>query len=150
MVVFFSAGNDHDLAGGHPYNCHPSTIWHHKLRPDVFTIGACDLTGELWDYSSRGPAGEFVVGAKPDLVAPVPRQGLVAFGDQDRRLPFGWGTSGACPQVAGMAALLWTAEPDPNSEQLFERIRPGARDLGRAPSCRGAGLLDCVAAIRWR
>ncbi len=57
LAIFFSAGNNHDLAGGHPQSCHPGTIWHHKLRPDVFTVGACELGGELGVFepgSGRG------------------------------------------------------------------------------------------------
>ncbi len=104
-ALLFSAGNNHELAGGRPEHCHPSTIFGHKLRRDVFTVGACDLEGELWDYSSRGPAA--VVGSppKPDLVAPVPRnwpgrlgrRGSAAsprLGNQ-RRLPAGGGSGGA-------------------------------------------------------
>jgi serine protease AprX len=147
MAVLFSAGNNHQLAGGRPEQCRPCTIWNHKLRGDVLTVGACDLEGELWDYSSRGPSPR-AGPAKPDLVAPVPRRGLVAFGDEDRRFPFGWGTSGACPQAAGLAALLWTAEPDLVTADLFALMRNGAGDLGRAPSCQGAGQLDCLAAQR--
>ncbi len=105
-AVVFSAGNSHALAGGRPEHCHPCSIFGHKLRADVLTVGACDLAGELWDYSSRGPAGAAGAAIKPDLVAPVPRAGLVAFGDEARRFPHGWGTSGACPQAAGLAALL--------------------------------------------
>jgi serine protease AprX len=67
---------------------------------------------------------------KPDLVAPTPHGGLVAFGLEDRTFPNGWDTSGACPQVAGLAALLCTAEPSLKLEVLFTRIRIGARDLG--------------------
>lgn len=142
-AIFFSAGNGHDLAGGRPEHCHPATIGEPKLRPDVFTVGACDLEGELWDYSSRGPAAAPGRPAKPDLVAPVPRHGLVPWGEEERRFPQGWGTSGACPQAAGVAALLWTAEPALSAGEIFQRLRRGARDLGRAPSCQGAGRLDC-------
>jgi hypothetical protein len=137
IAVFFSAGNNHDLAGGGPADCHPTTIWHYKGRADVFTVGTSDLEGRLWEYSSRGTA------AKPDLVAPTPRGGLVAFGGEDRSFPEGWGTSGACPQATGLAAILWTEEPSLTAAELFGRIRAGARDLGLAWNCQGAGQLDC-------
>ena len=144
IAVFFSAGNNHDLAGGRPDDCHPSTIWHYKGRADVFTVGTCGLEGRLWGYSSRGHA------TKPDLVAPTPRDGLVAFGGEDRSFPEGWGTSGACPQAAGLAALLWTAEPSLMLGELLGRIRAGARDLGLAWNCQGAGQLDCFASLAIR
>jgi serine protease AprX len=146
IAVFFSAGNNHDLAGGRPADCHPSTIWHYKGRADVFTVGTCDLEGRLWEYSSRGP-GQEGNAAKPDIVAPTPRDGLVAFGGEARSFPEGWGTSGACPQAAGLAALLWTAEPSLTVGELLGRIRAGARDLGLAWTCQGAGQLDCFASL---
>ena len=150
IAAIFSAGNNHDLAGGGPADCHPSTIWHYKVRQDVLTVGACDLEGRLWNYSSRGPGQQWDQagnGAKPDLVAPTPRDGLIAFGGEDRSFPEGWGTSGACPQAAGLAALLWTAEPNLTVGELFARIRSGARDLGLAWNCQGAGRLDCLASL---
>lgn len=144
VAVLFSAGNNHELAGGLPQDCHPCTIWDHKLRPDVLTVGACDLEGEMWHYSSRGPAGGIEAGRpKPDVVAPVPRNGLVAFGDADRRFPDGWGTSGACPQAAGLAALIWTGEPGLKGEEVFERIQQKALDFGRAVACQGKGRVAC-------
>lgn len=146
LAVLFSAGNNHELAGGRPEHCHPPTIWHHKLRDEVFTVGACDLDGHIWSYSSRGP-GSRPGGPKPDLVAPVPSRGLVAFGEEDRRFPDGWGTSGACPQAAGLAALLWTADPGLRPPELFELMRAAAVDLGRAPACQGGGRLDCLASL---
>lgn len=144
IAVFFSAGNNHELAGGFPADCEPPTVWGYKLSPKVFTVGACDLEGRMWSYSSRGPAGS----GKPDVVAPTPRNGLVAFGGEERRFAEGWGTSGASPQAAGLAALLWTAEPSLAVEQLFARIRRGARDLGLPWTCQGAGLIDCAAALK--
>jgi serine protease AprX len=150
IAVFFSAGNNHDLAGGRPEDCHPSTIWDYKVRAGVFTVGTCDLEGRLWDYSSRGPGQYWNAAgnaAKPDLLAPTPRGGLVAFGLENRSFPNGWGTSGACPQAAGLAAILWTAEPSLTVEELFGRIRAGAKDLGLPWNCQGAGQLDCLASL---
>jgi len=143
IAIFFSAGNNHDLAGGFPADCQPPTMWDYKLSPGIFSVGACDLEGRMWGYSSRGPAGS----GKPDVVAPTPRNGLIAFGGEDHSFPDGWGTSGACPQAAGLAALLWSAEPSLPVEQLFERIRRGARDLGLAWACQGAGRIDCAASL---
>lgn len=145
IAVFFSAGNNHELAGGEADTCYPESIWQYKVRADVCTVGACDLEGRIWSYSSRGPGqGHEAAGytRKPDLVAPTPRYGLVAFGLEDRSFAEGWGTSGACPQAAGLAALLWTAEPGLSPSELFERLRQGARDLGWSWNCQGAGRLD--------
>lgn len=150
IAVFFSAGNNHDLAGGGPRDCYPTTIWQYKGHADVFTVGTTDLEGLIWEYSSRGLGPDWSkpgYGQKPDLVAPTPRGGLIAYGQEDRRFAEGWGTSGACPQAAGLAALLWTVEPSLTVGELFDRLRRGARDLGLPWSCQGAGLLDCAASL---
>lgn len=71
----------------------------------VFSVGATDLRGEeIVSFSSRGPAE----GIKPDISAPgesirscVPGGGY-ALAD---------GTSMAGPHVAGVVALVWSADP---------------------------------------
>jgi hypothetical protein len=70
--------------------------------PEVITVGAVDLEGHRYAYSSCGPNSST---PKPDLVAPVPFPSLW------RSRPFA-GTSAAAPQAAGMAALLWGRHPD--------------------------------------
>lgn len=148
--VFFSAGNYHLDAGGQADACDPTTIWLHKCRNDVFTVGTCDLDDAIWSYSSRGPGqhdGLNWASRKPDVVAPTPRNGEILFGEQLVVSSIGWGTSGACPQAAGLAALLLSIEPRLSRHDLFTYMRSTARDLGHGRNCQGAGLLDCSAAI---
>ena len=54
--VRFSAGNYHDLAGGDPGQCQPTSIWLHKSRADLMAVATCKLDRSMWFYSSRGPA----------------------------------------------------------------------------------------------
>jgi subtilisin family serine protease len=120
---------------------------------DVFSVGAVDAAGDLATFSSRGPARGTEV-TKPDLVAP----GV----DILSSLPGGGyganqGTSMAGPHVAGVVALMWSANPaligdvDQTSQILRETARPlpnSATNLG-CPGANnsGAGLVDAYAAV---
>src|SRR5262249_47500181 len=58
-----------------------------------------------------------------------------------------WGTSGACPQVAGLAALLLSADPALKPAQVGDIIRKTCRGIQLPKTCAGAGLIDCEAAL---
>jgi serine protease AprX len=149
--VFFSAGNNHARAGGDPDACHPNSVWLHKSRADVMAVATCRLDESMWYYSSRGPGqffGEPGTNEKPDVTAPTPRNGRVVYGNGIRTLANGWGTSGACPQAAGLAALLLSVRPHMTREQLFGKIAYSARDVGHLAHCQGAGVIDCEAALQ--
>ena len=149
VIACFSAGNYHEDAGGQPDDCFPTSIWLHKCRADVLTVGAARLNESIWYYSSRGPGqhyGDDGMGHKPDVVAPTPPGGRVLYGEKVKSLPEGWGTSGACPQAAGLAALLLSKHCAKRNE-VFEAIRGGASDLGFARECQGAGRIDCAGAV---
>jgi len=150
VIVCFSAGNYHDLAGGAPTACDPNSIWLHKCRDDVLTVATCDLTDTMWYYSSRGPGQHFGdpgTNEKPNVTAPTPKNGRVVYGGGISRLPNGWGTSGACPQVAGLAALLLAKNPALNRSQVFNAITSTATDIGHGVRCQGTGRIDCARAI---
>ncbi|HEX2163779.1 MAG TPA: S8 family serine peptidase [Thermoanaerobaculia bacterium] len=150
ISVFFSAGNYHALAGGAAADCSPTSIWLHKCRDDVFTVATCDLAGRMWDYSSRGPGqhfGQHGMRRKPDATAPTPRNGRVVYGAGIRVLPTGWGTSGACPQVAGLAALLLSANRALSPAQVYDAIRSAGVPLGHGADCEGSGRIDCGASM---
>lgn len=150
VFVVFSAGNNHELAGGHPDACDPNSIWQYKCRADVLSVGTCKLNGSMWEYSSRGP-GEFHgqpgMATKPDVIAPTPENGVILFGSAPLALRRGWGTSGAAPQVAGLAALLWSRKPAATATDLRDMILETAEKLGNAPACEGAGMINCSRAL---
>ncbi|WJK37934.1 S8 family serine peptidase [Solwaraspora sp. WMMA2065] len=120
---------------------------------DVLTVGAVDADREVTDFSSRGPAPDGTV--KPDLVAPgadvlsaMPGGGYAALD----------GTSMATPQVAGVVALLWSAQPeligDLDGTARILRQTAAEAGTGGGDTCgdpanlTGAGLVDAYAAVQ--
>ncbi|MEV4828774.1 S8 family serine peptidase [Micromonospora sp. NPDC049257] len=120
--------------------------------PDVLTVGAVGRDRRVTEFSSRGPVAGGA--AKPDLVAPgaevlsaMPGGGYAALD----------GTSMATPQVAGVVALMWSANPalvgdlDRTRNILRDTAQPaGPADLSCGPvaASTGAGLVDAYAAVR--
>jgi serine protease AprX len=150
VQVCFSAGNYHELAGGQPDHCEPTSIWTYKCRDDVLTVATDKTDGSMWNYSSRGPGqlfGHAGMSQKPDVTAPTPVNGRVLYGDGPRSLPEGWGTSGACPQVAGLAALLLSKKPGLTRQSVNDAICNSADGLGHGANCEGSGQINCEAAL---
>jgi len=87
----------------------------------ALTVGAVNWeTGELDDYSSRGPTEDGRV--KPELVAPA-GVNSAAYGEP-------WeGTSASCPHVTGAAALVMQAYPEFSPQQVRDYLLSHAQDL---------------------
>ena len=124
--------------------------------PDVLTVGAVDRNRRVTDFSSRGPVAG---GTKPDLVAPG--AGILS------ALPDGTygvldGTSMAAPHVAGVVALMWSANPaligdiDTTTKILRDTTTPAtptyatanpADSCGAVANITGTGLVNAYAAV---
>jgi serine protease AprX len=149
LLVVFSAGNNHRRAGGDSAECEPTSVWAFKCRSSVLTVGAVDLDGAPWWYSSRGSGQHFGdpdTSAKPDVCGVVPADGEVLYGDSAQRVTH-WGTSGAAPQAAGLAALMLSAKAL-DSSSIFDAIRDTCIPSGHGRNCEGNGRIDCLGAMQ--
>ena len=130
------------------------------LYEDVFAVGAVDRLGNLTDFSSRGPVSVDGSGRlKPDVLAPG--------ADVLSSMPGGTytanqGTSMAGPHVAGVVALIWSANPELIGDiaATTEIMRQTATPYDFAdglPTCAGStilpnpavgyGIVDAYAAV---
>jgi subtilisin family serine protease len=151
IFVAVSAGNDGDSGCG-------TVVDPLALYAEVFSVGAVDSNGDLASFSSLGPVS--VDGSqrlKPDVVAPGVDV-LSAF--PGREYASFSGTSMAGPHVAGVVALIWSANPDliGDIERTEQILRDTARPYtGLLPACvlpgqpnnaAGYGLIDAYAAVQ--
>ncbi|MHC4390303.1 MAG: S8 family serine peptidase [Planctomycetota bacterium] len=133
--------------------------------PSVICAGGIDERGELPRFVSMGPVewgtvkfyGDFALPGgliKPDVVAfPGPRYPVLLGGqnegylDPNNRVQ---GNSFSGPHVAGVAALMFSANPELPAWRVQELLEQSARDLG-APgkdNRTGAGLIRAELAVR--
>lgn len=131
------------------------------LYDEAFSVGAVDSGRELTEFSSRGPVAADGSGRiKPDIVAPGAGV-LSAF--PNNSYATNDGTSMAGPHVAGVVALIWSANPDligdiETTEQILIDSAQRARIPADFPSCGdddalpnnlvGYGLVDAYASVK--
>lgn len=153
MPVVFAAGNNHwNVKCNHdPAQCSPNTIWTVNSHDDVLSIGTVDRNESNTDTatshpnSSRGPGQWASATSKPDCVAPT--YGEVVWGCGYRTMDW-WGTSGACPQVAGLAALILSKNANLPATRVYDIIRNSCRPINGGKTCVGNGIIDCAAALK--
>jgi len=150
IFVVASAGNDGPRCSS---VADPIAIY-----ADAFSVGAIDRSGDIADFSSRGPVT--VDGSnrvKPDIVAPGVdiRSAWPGSGYNTTS-----GTSMAGPHVAGVVALMWSAQPrligdvDRTERILRETARPyegqlsGCGAAGVPNDTAGYGVVDAYAAVK--
>ena len=138
-VVVFAAGNKRrtDMSDSLSF---PGCL------KNVLTVGAIDQFGEKTNYSKFGSALNVV--APGEAIVTLDRMGSLGYLNGNYMYMFG-GTSAACPQVAGIAALMISKNRELTEKQIREIIQNTARDLGDKgfDIKYGHGLVDAAAAI---
>ncbi|HKJ40142.1 MAG TPA: S8 family serine peptidase, partial [Anaerolineales bacterium] len=130
-----------------------------SLYDSVFSVSAIDQFGNMADFSSRGPVTADDSGRmKPDISAPgVDIYSALPNGDYG----YASGTSMAGPHIAGVVALLWSADPsligdiDRTEQILIDTVQPytgntsiGCFDGNVPNAAYGYGIVDVYAAVK--
>ena len=122
-IVVASSGN-----GGNVDASFPSNI------PGIITVGACDHNGVITGYSQRGASMDVVAPSKDGSAGGIfttDRMGANGDNGGNYKSDFG-GTSAACPQVSGIAALILSISPTLTVGQVTNAIQRSATDVGPA------------------
>ncbi len=146
-IVVFANGNSGDdprFVGNPSDNAAlPSMANDPALEKGWLTVGALDPANptQLTSYSQQcGIAMNYCLVAPGNVVYINPS----ATSQSSSTLYQGGGTSYAAPQVSGAAAVVWSAFPYLNNDQVRQLILGGAKDLGAVgvDTVFGWGLLD--------
>lgn len=107
---------------------------------DLIVVGATELNDSLPSWSNRGP---FV-----DLVAPG-NTIHTTDGSGDSAYAFLFGTSLSAPMVAGLCALMFSANPNLTPAEVEILLRAGCTDLGTVgvDDLHGYGRIDLAATL---
>jgi len=151
VFVVVSAGNS-GYAGCGSVDAPPA------IYEEVLTVGAVNRNGDLAGFSSVGPVQvDGSMRIKAEILAP----GEEIFSSYpDQTYEFASGTSMAGPHVAGVVALMWSANPvligkvDVTRNILFEAAQPYngilpecVAEVSRPAQGIGYGIVDAYSAV---
>ena len=134
-LVFAAAGND----GG--------AVLYPAAYDEAIAVAATNAWDERAAYSNYGPAVDI---AAPGGTSGMPIYSTYLGGGYGYR----YGTSMATPHVAGLAGLLWAANPTLSAGEVWALIRDTADKVGTAPYTGGRndylgyGRINAQAAVR--
>lgn len=140
------------ISAGNYAQYFPNTIEFPANMKEVISVGAIDKNGKLWNYSQYGeglclvaPSGD---GNSSSDIVTTDRMGSLGYNNSNYTEHFS-GTSAACPQVAGIAALILSARPDLNASEVKNALLSTATDLGTKgyDTKYGYGLVNAYKAI---
>lgn len=133
-IIIAAAGNESERGAGiitpvgHPANC-----------PSIMSVAAVDRHLNLADFSCGSNGKE---GGQIDLAAPGVE--IYSSWKQPRNYKLMDGTSMATPFVAGVAALLWEADPDASASEIWMRLTQQSTRLNLKASDVGSGLVQVL------
>ncbi len=134
VIVSVSAGNE---GGGD---------WKYITSPgdalDALTVGSVKPDYTLSSFSSVGPTSDGRI--KPDVCALGSQTSIVT---GEGRISSGNGTSFASPQIAGLAAGIWQANPTWTSKQVMEAIRLSGSNSLSPDTATGFGIPNYALAV---
>lgn len=143
--VTFSMGNQ---------SCH-NQVQPHLSHPASIGVGAVNMSSVLHGYSNTGTNVDIVAPSTglrtTDIVGPDGMNGLT----EDYTNSMG-GTSGACPIVSGVIALMYEANPRLSADEVqvvlcatADRIQPQEADYDAVgwSATYGCGRVDAAAAV---
>jgi len=107
-LLFWSAGNEGALLR-----------FGNRDDDDILVVGATDPDDQLAGFSNWGPAVDFT--APGQQVYTTAKSGGEQWAD---------GTSFSSPLAAGLAALIWSINPNLTPDEVEARMKDGADDLG--------------------
>lgn len=140
--IVFASGNSHPRIQDVSY---PGNL------DGIITVGAIDKNGNIQDYSQRGRSMDFVApsGGIPGDIVTTDIMGSRGESLGNYINDFN-GTSAACPQVAGVAALILSVKPDLSWTEVAHVLQKTARDLGPKgfDNTFGYGLVNAGAAVQ--
>lgn len=116
--------------------------WHYLSTPadavGILSVGAVDTTGVVGSFSSYGPSSDGRV--KPEVSA----TGVYAVvANTSTGLPsYGFGTSFACPNMAGIAGCLWQAFPEYSNQVIMDVLEKSSNQYNHPDDRRGYGIPD--------
>lgn len=116
-------------------NTSPCNVVYPAADPLVMGVSATTARDELWCFSCTDMNGDDIMDlsvAAPgkDVVSTYSDEVLPNFPCSDQLYCSGSGTSFAAPHVAGLAALVWSANPSLTIDQVRTIIETTADDLG--------------------
>ncbi|MER6785456.1 S8 family serine peptidase [Streptomyces sp. NPDC000658] len=142
-TVVVAAGNDNDNVANHsPGNC-----------DNVISVGATNRTGAKASYSNYGslvdisaPGGQTSTGTANGILSTL---NSGAKTPSSESYAYYQGTSMATPHIAGLVALMKSANPTLTPAQIEAAVKSNARPLpGACSGGCGAGLADAARTVQ--